>query len=248
MCNINVIFLAETDSTNLEAWRRIKAGTANDKTLIWTKNQKSGKGAANNSWESEADKNLAATYILNPDFLEVEEQFYLNKCISLAVRDSISLMLNRKNNVFIKWPNDIFINDRKIAGILIENSIMGDKITKSVIGIGINVNQKKFSKELVNAISLSKISEKEHDIEVCLKILSEQIKKWWDILKLKEFDFIDKTYLNHLYLYRQTAKFKSDKGVFEGKITAISKYGQLRVVSSDNVLHEFNFKEVVYPV
>lgn len=244
----NTIFIDTTDSTNLEAWRRIKEGNFAEGTVIWTSHQKAGKGAGSNKWESEEKMNLAASYILKPDFIDADQQFYLNKCVSLAVRDCISELCKNKFEVYIKWPNDIIIANKKIAGILIENAIIGNTYSTAVCGIGVNINQEKFPPHLSNAISLKNITGKTRSLKICLETLSDYVLLWYKRLQLSDFETIDKTYLEYLYLKNVASKFKTENKSFTGKIIGVSAYGNLLVETIPGEISEFGFKEIVFPI
>ena len=120
-------------------------------TVVLAKEQTSGRGQVNNTWESSYGDNLLMSIVLYPEFLHAGNQFLLSKFVSLAIVDFLSYYLE---NVTIKWPNDIYVGNKKIAGVLIENSLRGAFISSSVVGIGLNVNQTEFSSSIPNPTSL----------------------------------------------------------------------------------------------
>jgi BirA family transcriptional regulator, biotin operon repressor / biotin---[acetyl-CoA-carboxylase] ligase len=240
----NTIFLPKTDSTNIEAWRHIKERDVVEGTMVWTNMQLEGKGAGSNKWISEADKNITVSFIIYPEFLKIEEQFYLNKIVSLAIRDSVYKILKKKHEVFVKWPNDIIVNHSKVAGILIETSIIGNKFGASVIGIGLNVNQAYFPSVIVNATSLKIITEKNHILYKCADELCTQLTKWYKELQNANYNKINQAYLANLYMYKQKADYCAGGKIFDGEIIGISDYGKLQLKISDGKVEEYAFKEV----
>ena len=137
----NIVVLQETDSTNNYANCQIAESEVPEGAVFLAYSQKNGRGQANNQWESEAGKNLTFSLVLKPRFLEISDQFMISKVVTLGIHSSLK---NYIGQLKIKWPNDMYAGDRKLGGILIENSILSGRITNSVIGIGLNINQEKF--------------------------------------------------------------------------------------------------------
>ncbi len=148
----NVISLETIDSTNDYAKQLLSTQKPTDGTLIIAKAQTKGRGQLGNIWQTESGKNLTVSYILYPNFLSPDKQFYLNMAVALGIREFCESIC--AEHVQIKWPNDILINGKKVCGVLIENALQGSKIQHSVIGIGININQSKFDAELPHATSI----------------------------------------------------------------------------------------------
>mgnify|MGYP002632800960 CR=1 FL=1 len=170
-----VIKLAIVDSTNNYARALIRDKMPIEGTVIIADSQTGGRGQRSNSWSSEPGLNLTCSYILNPAFLSATNQFALSATVALSVFDTIRKFAP-SNDVKIKWPNDILIGDRKIAGILIENSLKRFNLDTSIVGIGINVNQNDFDSNL-NATSIKKITNQKLDLEDVLKTLNENLEK-----------------------------------------------------------------------
>ncbi len=140
------------DSTNACAGRLLSQIRPKPGTIIIAGFQTSGRGQINKGWHSAPGLNLCLSCIIYPD-IRPQDQFQISAAVSLAVRDTVLALITHRN-VTIKWPNDIYVNDKKIAGILIQNSIQGNKITNCVAGIGLNVNETEFPVELPNPTSL----------------------------------------------------------------------------------------------
>jgi len=158
-------------STNLLAENFIDNGNT---VCISTDYQTAGRGQTGNSWNSAKKRNLLVSYVLQPDFLAATQQFALTQITSLALLSLLTKHLP-DSTIRIKWPNDIYVSDNKIAGILIENRIMQNSIVSSVLGIGLNVNQVRFPKWIPNPTSIRKETRKKHNRETILNELSEEI-------------------------------------------------------------------------
>ncbi|MCK3682577.1 biotin--[acetyl-CoA-carboxylase] ligase [Maribellus sp. YY47] len=232
----------EVDSTNNYAKQLVSDGTENG-TVVLAQFQSRGKGQPGNFWESVAEKNLLTSVILYPVFLEAARQFLISKIVSLSLLD---LLNTEVENVSIKWPNDIYIGNRKVAGILIENSIKGSKLDWSIIGIGLNLNQLEFHSDAPNPVSLQQLNGKEYDIQETLKGWLYYFRKWYQLLEAGQVDEIETAYLNRLFGFNQWRNFRKDKVVFEARISGIGEFGQLQLEDRSGKITEYMFKEVEY--
>ena len=155
------------DSTNNHAANLLAKSTPMEGTVIFTTHQVAGKGQYGSSWESEAGKNITLSVILHPSFLAVHHQFMLNKAIALGIFDMICQYIN-PSRVYLKWPNDLYIDNKKVGGILIQNSLKGSQINNSIIGIGLNINQTVFKGNAPNPTSFTLITGQSYSIdELC---------------------------------------------------------------------------------
>ncbi len=231
------------DSTNDYISELLKKNNIQEGFIVSTLLQTKGKGQKGNSWESENAKNLLMSVLLAPDFINASSQFYLNKIISLSVAEFI---MEFTTDVFIKWPNDIYVNSKKIAGILIENKIMGDAIKNSIIGIGININQEVFLSDAHNPISLKNITKVEYNINECLDKLCTYLNKWYDALRNDNYDLIDNTYMKMLMNYNVFSKYHYNGKDIIAKITALSEYGMLILLLEDGSSITCDMKEIVF--
>ena len=239
----NIIELKSIDSTNTYAKELLDNEKPPEGTIIVAHEQHSGRGQMGNIWKAEARKNLTLSFILYPDFLDADKQFYLNMAISLAVKDFCESVL--ADEIKIKWPNDIYWHDKKLGGILIENTINGSCISSSVVGIGINVNQEEFDKALPNPVSLLQISNFEFKLSNLIEGLSVFIEKYYLQLRQQHFNFLDKGYTVALYRYQQTHQFKKGEHILRGEINGVAKDGKLILHSNGKELR-FAFKEIEY--
>ncbi len=237
----NIIQLEKVQSTNDYTLKLLTKSSPEEGTIVLANNQTMGKGQAGNGWESQARKNLTISIILKPSFLEPSKQFYISKIIALAIYDFLNDILE---NVSIKWPNDIYVNNDKIAGILIENSLIGSKFEYSVVGIGVNINQKEFSSELMNPTSLIRETGKIYDLSKLLNNLIQYLNLYYQLLHNGKYPEINSKYLSHIYRFREIHFFKTQEGIIKGEITDIKESGQLEITSVSGEIFYFWFKEI----
>jgi len=238
----NKIELESTSSTNYYATMLLKKEDVNDGTVIITEFQDSGKGHSGSKWESAPGKNLLFSIILYPNFLKADQHFYISKFISIAICKFVKTYIPE---TYIKWPNDIFSNNKKICGILIENVIEQSNIKNSIIGIGLNVNQKSFIGDFIATSVFLEIDQK-IDLKIAINKLILFLNNEYENLKKLKFKQIDNEYLKLLFRYRQWAYFKKENQTFEGKITGIAKYGELIIKKRNGETFQAGFKEVVF--
>jgi BirA family biotin operon repressor/biotin-[acetyl-CoA-carboxylase] ligase len=232
--------LPECHSTNIDA-ARLAEEDAIDGTIVITENQISGKGQRGNTWKAEAGKNLTFSIVLRPTFLSVREQFDLNRAISLGIVEYIGNMI--KNKVQIKWPNDIMIDEKKVCGILIENSVSGIRINHTIVGIGLNMNQQSF--EFPSATSLRNFTKVDFDLSVELERLVLCIESRYLLLKTGNYESIRNDYQDNLLWRGETRLFRFNKTTFEGRIIGDNDEGRLLIDTTDGV-RSLGVKEVEY--
>ena len=240
------LFLEQCDSTNRELWRMLEAGKDfREGFAVHTGYQSAGRGQGSASWVSEAGKNLLCSVLLKPHFLPPAKQFLINKCLALAIRETLS-QIDTLHNFTIKWPNDIYAENQKVAGTLIENRIMGNTLELCVAGIGININQQNFPPEIPNPGSLAILNQKEYNTKQCLENLLESIMKHYSLLKKNQVESIDQAYLNHLLGYKKEMNYMSQGKVFRACIQGVNEHGKLILVDEKNNTREFGLKEVEF--
>lgn len=222
----NLIHIESVDSTNNFTANLYKAGDCQSGTVIMADFQTKGKGQRGKVWQSDNDKNLTFSILIQPSSLKPENLFYLNIAVSLALfntLEDLGIM-----DVKIKWPNDVYIKERKVSGILIENSISTEFAEHSIIGIGLNVNQLKFPKE-VEATSISEVMEREYDkMEILSELLTNLDAAFYQV-DLKNFRWLKNEYEKNLYLKNQSRWFEHNETDFEGVLMGIDEYGRLRI-------------------
>jgi len=243
LVDYNILYYEKVSSTNVMAADLIKKKKAGAGSVIVSGYQSSGKGQRNNTWISDPLMNLTMSVILTPKFLKPEKQFYISKIVSLALVKT----LNRYSEAFsIKWPNDIYHKGDKIAGILIENSIIGNKISDSVCGIGLNINQTLFPDYIPNPVSLKTLSGSTYNIqEIQDKVLAE-LALLYSALEGGDFGRVDNDYLDVLYLHNKESEFKAGDNYFRGIINGVNDSGQLLVLDENGTERCFSFKEIEF--
>jgi len=229
-------------STNDEAARFLKKNASFPEGIgFWTMNQQAGRGQRGSSWESQAGENLALTLLFQPQFLTAQAQFSLSIAVALGVRAALQHYLP-KDEVFIKWPNDILVNAKKLAGILIENSLQGMRLDTSLCGVGVNVNQQRFAHP--RAVSLSQrcgsaVSQEKLAVEI-----QTQVKAEYAALKAGRQESQHQRFLAHLWKYQEEYVFYLPTGEqFLGVIQGVRKDGQL-AISRERKMYFFGNKEV----
>jgi BirA family transcriptional regulator, biotin operon repressor / biotin---[acetyl-CoA-carboxylase] ligase len=242
---MEIIRLNAIKSTNTYAKNLLAENKIVNETCIVTSNQTSGRGMQTNQWESEPNKNLTFSLICFPDFLSPGKQFQLNKLVSLSVFDLLQQIIP-DDKLSIKWPNDIYIGNRKIGGILIETSVIGRKMNWVVIGIGINVNQKDFPKELPNATSLIQYFHSELNLEKLLNTYLDLFQQRYDLLSKNMNDDIDADYLKSLFRFGTPSKFIYKEKEITATIAGVNEFGWLQLVADDNLKLECDMKEIAY--
>jgi len=239
----NIIKIRETDSTNHWLKEQSEKQPLDEGTTVIAKYQTAGKGQRGNHWESEAGKNITCSLVLYPDFLPIKQHFLLSEVVALGVKDAIEQYIQP---VEIKWPNDMYYQNQKIAGILIENELTGQIIGKSIIGIGLNVNQEQFSDVTPNAISIKQILGEEINIDTFLEKLLIAILFRYNALKIGDTESIALDYHNSLYRKSGFYFFSDKNGPFKAEIERVADDGFIHLITEVGEKRSYAFKEVSY--
>lgn len=242
----SLIRLETTVSTNIYANELLANSEPSEGTAIMAEYQQHGKGQRGTNWISEFGSNLLVTFIFYPRFVKPQEQFGLSVFSSLAVADTIASF--GAKNVSVKWPNDVYIGDSKVAGILIENNIRGNQVLSSLIGIGINVNQQEFPVFTVKATSLYVATGNLSDKSEVYESLSNNLEKYYLKLKKGEFKKLKNKYEEKLFKKDEFHNYESDGKIFSGKITGVDDEGLLNIIDEQNNKLAFDFKEIKFAV
>lgn len=236
----NIIWLESVDSTNSEALRRLPELPSG--TVIAAREQTAGRGQRGNTWFTEPGQNLTFSIVLKDLGLSANDAHLLNYLASVAVAEFLDAF---DVECSIKWPNDIYVGRSKICGILAENSLAGTDVAASVIGIGININQKEFP-QLSNATSLLRLTGKEHDLEACLDTFCEVFSR--NLPLLQGHSLVDK-YSSRLFQKGMAAKYHDlvTDEEYTGVIRDIEPDGRLRIHDTGSGNDRlYRFKEVSY--
>lgn len=236
-----VISMPTCHSTNEVAREMAQKPDTLEGTVIVCHDQTKGRGQRGNSWESETGANLTFSIILRPGFLPLQEQFFLNMIASLAVRDTVTHFLPA-SDVKVKWPNDVLVDNRKIAGILIENSINRNRIEYTIVGVGLNINQIAFA--TARATSMKMESEETFDKQAVFAKLIANLEFYLLRLKGARLTELKATYLQYLFGYKQKRQYLTEYR-FEGVIEDVTHSGYL-VVSDKKGRNQYDLKEIEF--
>ena len=239
---MNIIKLDAIDSTNSYLKKIILEKDISDYTIVTANFQTEGKGQLGYMWESEDSKNLLCSIYKKDLGIKVEDQFVLSMLVSLSIIRTLEKLNLPK--LYIKWPNDIMSDNKKICGILVENMVKQNSIKESVIGIGLNVNQDTF-KNLPNATSIKKIKGVAFNIDELLNDLVNNIKKQFIDFNQSKIDLVFRQYEDVLYRMNIPSTFKNSEGdVFTGFIKGINNLGRLKVLLEDNLTKSYTVKDI----
>jgi len=219
----------------------VKEGWIKNLACIWAGEQNQGKGQRGNTWLSEAGKNLTCSIIYFPEQLKAGDNFYLSMAVCLAAKKFLQAS---SEEVQIKWPNDLYLSGKKTGGILIENTLERQNIRSSIIGIGINLNQKEFPADIPNATSVLLSTGKESNLEKSVLALYSSIVEYLKKLDRKLYTEIKGSYLQSLYGLGVQLTFREKKGKFKGIIEGIDDTGELLIRDEDGKQRKYAFKEV----
>jgi len=236
------IWLDSVDSTNSYCMKLAQSGEP-EGLVVASFFQKQGRGQRGNRWESESGKNLTFSLLLRPSFMKVEEQFDISKIVALSISDWLK---NNNVDACIKWPNDIYVGDKKIAGILIENSFCSSTLDVSIIGIGLNLNQTEFPSEVTNPISMKLLTGRQYEPEVALSELIVSIQMRYLQLHYRLNKKVSEDYLKLLFRLNELCNYSSVEGHFKARIIGISPIGELVVETEQGIQKTFAFKEIVF--
>jgi BirA family transcriptional regulator, biotin operon repressor / biotin---[acetyl-CoA-carboxylase] ligase len=235
-------WLDRVDSTNSYCMRMANNGKP-EGYAVASFYQEQGRGQRGNSWESEEGKNLTFSLLLRPTFIKVEEQFLLSKVIALSICNWIQL---QGKIAAIKWPNDIYVGDKKVAGILIENSFSSPVLEVSVVGIGLNLNQTNFTSDIPNPTSMMLLTDIQFRPEIVLSELVASIQTRYHQLKHGRKEMLSDDYLKSLYKFQHYFNYSSSEGKFKAKIIGVQPTGKLILETDKGQQLSFGFKEVSF--
>jgi BirA family biotin operon repressor/biotin-[acetyl-CoA-carboxylase] ligase len=234
-----IVFISECESTNDIALEYLREFKPSNPIIFITDHQTKGRGQRGNTWVAEKGSNLTFSILWFPNQLLITNQFLLNQLSSLAIAKTITEL--GAKNVKVKWPNDVYVADEKIAGILIENLATGKHIKASVMGIGLNINQKAVKD--IKMISLSELVKLKISKETICEKLIKNLDYFLDAVENKSLE-INSFYESNLYAFQIPTVFRNQKGEnFVGQIQGIDNQGLLKIDTNNEQL-KFAFKEV----
>lgn len=237
-----IIRLKEIDSTN-RFLRELKDEQEDEMVVAVADFQTAGKGQGSHTWESEAGKNLLFSIKVNPCWVPVRQQFLLSMAGAIAIKEALETYVD---GITLKWPNDVYWNDKKISGTLIETSIDSKGIKTCIFGIGINVNQEAFHSDAPNPVSLRQILGHEVDKDELLQKVIEGFRRYYELLR--RADYMDVSGIYHLSLYRRKGfhRYEDADGDFEGAFVEVEDDGHLILHDKQGVIRSYSFGEVKF--
>ena len=238
------IELTNVDSSNNYAMQQLKSGKAGHGAAFFANHQSGGKGRRGKKWESPPGENIILSVIIDTSVLQGKSPFVFSMAMALAVQRFFSFYAQKK--IKIKWPNDIYINDRKAAGILVENIFRGQDWKFSIVGIGININQEIFNPEIPNPISLKQITGENYQPAELARKLCIYLNETYELLQQNESAIIE-SYNEVLYKKNELATFKINSTQIDCTILGADKFGRLQIQHPLYEFLEFDNVELVIP-
>jgi len=238
-----IIHLKETSSTNKYLREYLQEERLPEGSIVVADFQTAGKGQPGNHWESEAGCNLLFSLILYPDFIPADRQFIISQIAALATKDTLSAFTD---DIRIKWPNDVYWKDKKICGMLIENDLSGPTLYRSIIGIGINLNQQVFVSDAPNPVSLSQITGTTHEKEEVLRLYLRYFQSYYLLVLQEKEEEIREAYLKSLYRSDGFYPYSDENGAFLARILSVEPMGYLTLCRENGEVRRYAFKEVSF--
>lgn len=214
-----------------------------DFTCFWALEQTAGIGQRGNHWHSAPGQNLTFSIVLHPSFMPADRQFHLTQALSLAMVDFLSIF-NIQSSISIKWPNDIYVSDRKICGTLVSTCLVGNTIASAVCGIGLNVNQREFPDWVPNPTSLNLLTGKHYDLEPLLQQLLVCIETRYNDIKAGAD--LGQEYLDRLLNFGAPVRYKYNEEEIVATITGVDPHGRLLLTAADGRRLSCGMKEIAF--
>ncbi|MCH5232081.1 MAG: biotin--[acetyl-CoA-carboxylase] ligase [Muribaculaceae bacterium] len=240
---METIYLEETDSTN--NWIAGHENKLPSQAMVWCRRQYAGRGQRGNSWESEPGKNFTGSLLLHPENFPATKQFHLSEAVAMAIIDTLDAYGIQAT---VKWPNDIYVGDQKICGILFEHVVTGKNITRSIVGIGLNVNQERFISDAPNPVSMKMITGNEFD----LKEVAERLAFYLASHTNRLFDETESFHSRYMsLLWRNDGNYypfrdKKTGIAIRGKIIEVAPDGIISIVTEKGDVNRYAFKEIEF--
>ncbi len=239
---MNIQYFNQLESTN-NYCKLLDLNAVEEFTVVCAHSQISGIGQQGNRWESEPHKNLTFSIILKPTFLAAADQYQLTMTLSLAISDLLYSELGR-DDITIKWPNDIYVGNKKICGTLVTCQLRQGYLANAICGVGLNVNQIHFPTWLPNPVSMMQIDGQQRDLVSLLERLIQTIEQRYRSLQQGDSQTIRQTYLERLYKMGIPANYAYQGTTIEATITGVDHYGHLILQTPANKKHICSLKEI----
>ena len=233
-------FIEHTTSTNDEA----RQPHYSHMDVVWSDSQSSGRGQRGHSWHSAVGENITFSVVLHPEFLPIVEQFLLSEVVALALVDT---MAEYGIECRIKWTNDLYAGDGKLAGVLIEHSLSTTTIARTIVGIGLNVNQAEFPDDLPNPVSMTQLRGIRFDRREVLESFVRNLERWYSLLEDGQKSLVESSYRELMYHRDELHTYALPSGErFRATIRGVRPSGELRLEHEDGTIREYAFKEVEF--
>jgi len=246
VCGYNYIFLQSVSSTNLFAGDLVRSASESQKYFIRAGYQTHGMGQGGSGWESDANMNILVSIVLKPSGILPENQFFITQAVSVGIMSAVGKIIDR-NKLAVKWPNDIYYDENKLAGMLISNIISGSDLQWTIIGIGLNVNQTVFPTHVPRPVSLSLITGQVHDIEgLAHEMLCAIDQNLAQISLPAGTEKMEQAYHQSLFRLNKWADFSIGGEVKRAKILGVAPYGLLQIETESGEVESFGFKQIEF--
>ena len=236
------------ESTN-QYCELLDLATVEEFTVISTREQTAGIGQRGNCWNAEPGKNITFSLVLKPVFLPMEDQYMLTKAVSLGIADWLDGVLPQGQRVYIKWPNDIYVGDRKICGVLISNRVQRSRLAASIVGVGLNVNQTEFPDWVPNPTSLELITGREMATEEALKGVVDAIESRYRQLQATfpdQTEEMDAAYLSRLLNRGRECTYLYHDKEIRAVVTGVNRFGHLELATAEGGTLVCQLKELKF--
>jgi BirA family transcriptional regulator, biotin operon repressor / biotin---[acetyl-CoA-carboxylase] ligase len=236
-------FHKRLNSTNLYVSKMLTKQIAKQPFWVRTDDQFAGKGQGKKTWTSEPGQNLTGTLAIFPVQLEGCYQYDLLKIFALSTACFLELFIDETR---IKWPNDLYVGDKKIGGILIETGILGKWIDHALFGAGININQVKFPPSIPNPISISMLTGLRYDLDEMENLFLDTFLNQYTFIESGRFNEINNLYINKLYRFDEESAFTTGGKTFNARIIGVNEFGHLLLETDSGKIQSYDYQDVEY--
>ena len=214
--------------------------------VVWADFQSAGRGQRGHVWHSRKGENLTFSVVLEPMFVAIAEQFSVSEVVALSLVD---MLAEYGIEARVKWTNDIYVGDRKLVGILIEHSLAPTTLRRTIVGVGINVNQREFDPSIPNPVSMAQLLDRELDAEQVLQCFLNHLQRRYQQLREGGAEALHSRYNDLLYRRDEYHTYALPNGErFSAKILGTAPSGALRVEDEEGCVKDYLFKEIEFVI
>jgi len=238
-------FFKRLKSTNLYINQMLEKHASRQPFWVRTDHQYAGKGQGSKSWITEPGKNITGSLAIFPNSLEASHQFSLSQVFAIAAAGFLEQFTD---HVHIKWPNDLYVGNKKIGGILIETAVQGTSVYYAILGIGMNINQTEFHPTLPNPISLSCLTGKQYDLKEMEELFLESFHNHYQMIESEQFDCINDLYISKLYGFGTPFEFITPNESFTATIIGVTEFGHLIIQRDSGLKEAYDYQKIMYVI